>query len=709
MFFKRIRRSIIDLRNNYPEEFGRFIMSLSLLLESDDWFRICGIHGLNFKPEDPFVLCPTDPKIVSELTGFKEPMYCPHGVCEFLAWHTVYLLEFEFILNKYNKSVNRDFISLPWLDLSNISNENLHFMSQPNIDILFDSQFLTVKNPLYSGYIYVKDKLTNTKRNGWVCPKRFFQKTVMKYINQELNNAMHITNYESLSSTNINKKRNTVANTVPLEAPHGNCHVTVGGIGGSMSNIHTAAFDPIFWLHHCNIDRYFFLWMQKITNNFSRTLTQNEILPDTLNLKLAPFFSNQNNLINEDIFSSYKFGWENNSNSYILIKDILDFGNLNYIYETVVFKQNIVWEPKFIELVNIPIPLEPVLFNLYILPNGITFDSLNEDQKEDYLAGNSSWFGINRQDVFCQRCSTARTNISINVSNYLLTKNITKKNIKDYYIILNAHGLSIEDENNQFKTYSEEELVHDGEMKLILDEDDIISIKDFKFDPKSIHTRIFQSIITKLSKFNYKIDSNTDWDSIIKIKDKIESEWKLTLEELVKLKPLDKVNSREDEFTIGILKNFINKNYIDKKDFTINYFISNNFDSDKALKINNCIQEWERIMVENNIRVNFSLIDKFDSNDDLDKFYICFNYISIDGEYQICGNTYLSPNINTINIDIDKDENYSIQGLFEIIVKHELGHAFGLGHSSFPKSIMYPFVNDLDKSVSIYDIRKILA
>lgn len=709
MFSKRIRRSIIDLKNNYPDEFGRFIMSLLSLMESDDWFRISGIHGLNFKPNDNYVLCPIDPKIVSELTGFKEPMYCPHGVSEFLAWHTVYLLEFEFILNKFNKSLNKDFISLPWLDLSNIFNENLDFMSQPNIDILFDSNYINVKNPLYSGFIYIKNRLTSTKRNGWISPERFIQKNVMKYVNQEFNNAMHITNYESLSSTNINKKRNTVTNTVPLETPHGTCHITVGGIGGSMSNIHTAAFDPIFWLHHCNIDRYFYLWMQKVTHNFSRPLTDNEILPDTLNLKLAPFFSNQNDLINGDNFTKYKFGWENNTNSYILIKDILNFSNLNYIYETVIFKQNIVWQPKFIELVNIPIPLEPILFNLYIIPNGINFPSLNEEEKEDYLAGIASWFGINRQDIYCQRCSTGRTNISINISNYVLSKNISKKNIKDYYIFLNGHGLSIEDENNQFKIYSEQELVHDGDIKLILDEDDIISIKDFKFDPKSIHTRVFQSIISKLNKFNYKINSNTDWDNIIKIKDKIESEWKLKLEDFIKLKPLDKLNNREEDFTIELFKNFIKNNYINNNHFTIYYFISDSFDYDKINKINNCILKWQESMIDNNIKISFSQVDKFDFNNDVNKYFIHFNFISIDGEYQICGDTYLSHILNTINIDIDKDENYSTQGFFEIIVKHELGHAFGLGHSSFPKSIMYPFVNDLNKSISIFDIKKILT
>ena len=43
--------------------------------------------------------------------------------------------------------------------------------------------------------------------------------------------------------------------------PHGSVHV---GIGGVMQNPDTAALDPIFWLHHSNIDR---LWEQWLNND----------------------------------------------------------------------------------------------------------------------------------------------------------------------------------------------------------------------------------------------------------------------------------------------------------------------------------------------------------------------------------------------------------------------------------------------------------
>ena len=104
---KNKRMNIIDLKN-HPERFGRFIMALKNLEESDDWPRICGIHGNTFKPADPGVLCPTDPAIVTKIGETGEPFYCKHGVYSFIAWHTPYVYEFELLLNKYNKSKNTD-------------------------------------------------------------------------------------------------------------------------------------------------------------------------------------------------------------------------------------------------------------------------------------------------------------------------------------------------------------------------------------------------------------------------------------------------------------------------------------------------------------------------------------------------------------------------------------------------------------------------
>lgn len=63
---------------------------------------------------------------------------------------------------------------------------------------------------------------------------------------------------------------------VPLESPHNSIHLAIGGCeipsynrspiagaNGDMGENDTAALDPIFYFHHCNIDRVFWLWQKK--------------------------------------------------------------------------------------------------------------------------------------------------------------------------------------------------------------------------------------------------------------------------------------------------------------------------------------------------------------------------------------------------------------------------------------------------------------
>lgn len=48
--------------------------------------------------------------------------------------------------------------------------------------------------------------------------------------------------------------------------PHNTVHVMVGGLGGIMTDPNYAALDPLFWLHHCNIDRLWSAWLTSDKN-----------------------------------------------------------------------------------------------------------------------------------------------------------------------------------------------------------------------------------------------------------------------------------------------------------------------------------------------------------------------------------------------------------------------------------------------------------
>jgi len=701
---KRIRLSIYDLFNNYPDEFGRFIMALDALKKSEDWLRICGIHGLTFDPSDSEILCPIDPHIVSQITGINEPQYCPHGVTQFLIWHTIYILEFEFLLNKYNHSINKNFINLPYFDFSGMGNDNYSFLSEEMIKIKFDNKDYYIKNPLINGKIYLNNELTITTRNGFLNKKSRLQKNIFNEIKNNLDDSFNIGNYESISSVNIPKTRKTITQVVPLETPHNLIHTLIGGTGGSMSDITTAAHDPVFWLHHCNIDRYFYNWLSIVSNNFTN-ITNNIILSETMELNLVPFFRLEKNLFNND-FNSHKYAWQNNTNTFLKVKHVFNLSQFNYTYPKIDLKEKLSWHPQYIELIGVPIPLESCDIKLYIVPKKINFYNLELNTKSTFLAGLSSWFGINRSQYFCSRCEITKTNIIINITEYLLENNINKKNINNYNLILEGYGLKIIDNNGKYIIYDHDKIIGNGKLVVILDDDDIIKNSKFKFEKKYIHTKLIKSIINKLNNFGYIINDKNNWDEIIEAKNKFEKDWNLDLIQLINMKNLHGNNliSQNKENKINYLKNKIIDSKNNNKELILNY-ITIGFNIDLKIKLKNSISQWINLLNSKSINIKFNEINYKKYLNKTEKIDIQFTFISINNESNICGYTYLVNNL--INIDINSNENFNIKGLFELIVLHELGHAFGLIHDSNPNSIMYPFITNSNKNICDQDVENI--
>ncbi|MEX0791156.1 MAG: tyrosinase family protein, partial [Actinomycetota bacterium] len=66
--------------------------------------------------------------------------------------------------------------------------------------------------------------------------------------------------------------------------PHGAVHVTVGGLMGSFN---TAGLDPIFWLHHCNIDRLWEVWDRQTSPARNNPATDNWTTDQTFHFRNA--------------------------------------------------------------------------------------------------------------------------------------------------------------------------------------------------------------------------------------------------------------------------------------------------------------------------------------------------------------------------------------------------------------------------------------
>jgi tyrosinase len=95
----------------------------------------------------------------------------------------------------------------------------------------------------------------------------------------QFENCLHAPNYTVFSNTTSAAEWNSTypGVVVPLESPHNDIHLSVGGFdipgqgesgqiaeaNGDMGENNTAGMDPIFFFHHCNVDRMFWLWQKQ--------------------------------------------------------------------------------------------------------------------------------------------------------------------------------------------------------------------------------------------------------------------------------------------------------------------------------------------------------------------------------------------------------------------------------------------------------------
>jgi tyrosinase len=156
--------------------------------------------------------------------------WCPHGNWFFLPWHRKYILDFERICR--NLSGNPNF-ALPYWD----------WTGTPRIPRPFWRG--TLRNPRAAD------------ENDTLPPIWVGQGVI--------NNVLGQTDFELFGSTRPFGQNNTNAGwqqapggkALLERTPHDQVH---GWVGGDMGLVTRSPLDPIFWLHHCNIDRLWAEW-----------------------------------------------------------------------------------------------------------------------------------------------------------------------------------------------------------------------------------------------------------------------------------------------------------------------------------------------------------------------------------------------------------------------------------------------------------------
>lgn len=177
--------------------------------------------------------------------------HCIHSYPGFLTWHRAYMLAFEEAL----QAVNCD-LMLPYWNWSSFATTGLP--SAVSSSTYTNRSGATVANPLYRGPIP-----TSLVSSGWTARSSTVDTRNFGSIATSAQNASNSSTFSSFQ--------------MALNGPHGSVH---GAVGGQMRSVPTAGFDPIFYLHHANVDRIWATWQ----STHSEALSSQES-----NLALVPF------------------------------------------------------------------------------------------------------------------------------------------------------------------------------------------------------------------------------------------------------------------------------------------------------------------------------------------------------------------------------------------------------------------------------------
>ncbi len=236
-----IRRDIYDLDQNDPEMVAALetaIAAMQALPASNQtsWIYQANIHGI---PEQGNM----SGQICQVTTGVSDPVSwetCQHGQYFFLSWHRMYLYYFERILRHYS---GRDDFALPYWDYE-----------KPG-QLALPPPFRNPDSPLFvaqraPGINQGTTQLSSTD----VDPTQALMR--IPFIGTMSASTL------SFGGAEVPAPDHSGGWPGQLEVrPHNVVHTSLGGNVGWMSWPQCAARDPIFWLHHANIDRLWQVWL----------------------------------------------------------------------------------------------------------------------------------------------------------------------------------------------------------------------------------------------------------------------------------------------------------------------------------------------------------------------------------------------------------------------------------------------------------------
>jgi tyrosinase len=186
---------------------------------------------------------------------------CEHGSWHFLPWHRVYLHHFERIMREEIARLGGpDDWALPYWNYSDLSRTGVR-----TIPPAFRATTLPdgTPNPLRA-----EQRAPGINTGSQIAATAVSTTAAMA----ETGFTLGFGGGFGGRSAPVGSHRGPAGGVVE-EAPHGLVHVQIGGFQprGWMSAFETAGQDPIFWLHHANIDRLWEAWLRARPTNRNPT------------------------------------------------------------------------------------------------------------------------------------------------------------------------------------------------------------------------------------------------------------------------------------------------------------------------------------------------------------------------------------------------------------------------------------------------------
>ncbi|KAI5778604.1 hypothetical protein EDC01DRAFT_634702 [Geopyxis carbonaria] len=331
------RLPIDTLRIQHPDVWNMFLLAFASLqaepeAQDTSYYQVAGIHG-------------------QPLIGWQHPEhtaqlpYCAHRSIIFATWHRPYLVLLEQLLvkhaqkeaakftgasrTKYQAAAKR--VRLPYWDWAAVPGLPA-VVSERNIDVVKPvGGAVTIRNPLYSYRFQRADYraryfsgdyegLAETVR--WPGTSAALEGTFTSR-SEKAYQLFNIRSFGQFSTVRFQIDGTPISQN-SVESIHDDIH---GAFAGSddpahMGSIGVSAFDPVFWMHHCNVDRFMALYQAQRPDSAaidgsldadSYTIGFPGGVTEDINTPLFPFRdTNKRDLTSRDVASAksiYSFGY----------------------------------------------------------------------------------------------------------------------------------------------------------------------------------------------------------------------------------------------------------------------------------------------------------------------------------------------------------------------------------------------------------------